>query len=456
MTAASATDLSSPEALDPHFATIYREHVDYVWTNLRRLGVPTAELDDAVQETFLVAFRRRDAFREDASQRAWLFGIARRVAAHNRRSSGRRLRLVGAMTNEPSHAADPYDEVALRDAAQLVHHFLTNLPPRRREVFILAELEGYTGAEIAEALRIKPNTVWSRLRAARESFERYLGTLRAREHGAENRWDRTVLLRDAQDERAPERSRRRVMAALGAQLAAPGLPTMATGTLTFAALVKPTVLAIGLSAATLGSIAVGARLTRDESTHPLSPAHTTTRDASSPVSEPIRGATGKPAIATAPPPARVTSASREQPTAPSLSPPPSPRPSAAPAQPVRRGVSPVAPQATTIDIDKLAAELTLLRRLRSAAQDGRYNDVLAIAAIHERRFARGELSIERDMQRIAALCRLGLHPEAQDRIAAYTREHPNKTLPVSVATTCDVAKKKSTKAVHDGQEKQHE
>ncbi len=165
MTAASAKDLRhDPGPLEPRFAAIYAEHFDRVWIHLRRLGVPHAELDDAAQETFLVAFRRWDDFRPEASWRAWLLGISRRVASRHRRGSGRRLRLVKQAEREPVRATDPHEEVARRHAAALVERFVEDLPPRKREVFILAEIEGLTGEEIARTLAIKPNTVWSRLR----------------------------------------------------------------------------------------------------------------------------------------------------------------------------------------------------------------------------------------------------------------------------------------------------
>src|SRR6187455_2713984 len=86
--------------LEPRFSAVYAEHVDYVWTNLRRLGLSGSDLEDAVQETFLVVFRRWDDFRPDGAWHPWLFGIARRVAARHRRGVGRRLRLLAAV-DEP-------------------------------------------------------------------------------------------------------------------------------------------------------------------------------------------------------------------------------------------------------------------------------------------------------------------------------------------------------------------
>ena len=53
----------------------------------------------------------------------------------------------------------------------LGHRLLAGLDETKREVFILAELEGLTLAEISEALGVNQNTVASRLRAARREFE---------------------------------------------------------------------------------------------------------------------------------------------------------------------------------------------------------------------------------------------------------------------------------------------
>src|SRR5262249_27344634 len=75
--AAVAHDTSRAQA----FRAMYEAHVDFVWRNLRRLGVPFSEADDKTQEVFVIAHRRFEDFVDRGhGPRAWLFQIALRVA----------------------------------------------------------------------------------------------------------------------------------------------------------------------------------------------------------------------------------------------------------------------------------------------------------------------------------------------------------------------------------------
>jgi RNA polymerase sigma-70 factor, ECF subfamily len=139
------------------FDAIYERELDYVWRSLGRLGVRESDLADAVHEVFLVLHRRWNELDRDRSLRPWLFGVARRVAA-----AARAKQREDATDVEIAETADPL--VAQR---RLLWRALATLDDDRREVVILHDLEGYTGAEIAEQLAIPVNTVHSRLRLAR-------------------------------------------------------------------------------------------------------------------------------------------------------------------------------------------------------------------------------------------------------------------------------------------------
>lgn len=78
------------------FLELYTAEFDFVWRNLRRLGVAPQQLEDAAQDVFLTAHRRWDAYDSARSSvQSWLFGIALRVAHGYRRTFRRRLaRLV--------------------------------------------------------------------------------------------------------------------------------------------------------------------------------------------------------------------------------------------------------------------------------------------------------------------------------------------------------------------------
>jgi RNA polymerase sigma-70 factor (ECF subfamily) len=154
------------------FDGIYEEHVDFVWRNLRRLGVSAAQLDDACQDVFLVVHRRRGDFAGRSTIRTWLFGIVLRVASEHRRK-GHRAAVFDALDDDlRSSEPGPFELASRREAVRLLERFLGMLSDSTRPVFILAELEQMTAPAIAEALSLNLNTVYSRLRLARQAFER--------------------------------------------------------------------------------------------------------------------------------------------------------------------------------------------------------------------------------------------------------------------------------------------
>jgi len=163
----------------PTFDELYDAHFAFVWRVLRHLGVPAAQLDDAAQEVFIVVHRRLPEFEGRSAPTTWLFTIARRVARDQRaRSAAPPAAPVDALT---APADGPHEQLARQEAALEVERFLAELDEDKRDVFILAELEQLPAPAIAEALGINVNTVYSRLRAARERFEQLLVRRRARE-----------------------------------------------------------------------------------------------------------------------------------------------------------------------------------------------------------------------------------------------------------------------------------
>jgi RNA polymerase sigma-70 factor, ECF subfamily len=153
------------------FSAVYREHFRFVWRLARSLGVPAARVEDAVQDVFVIVHRRLAEHDGHAPLRAWLFEIVRRVAHDHRRTIRRKE------TTEPldegrgdSEAPDPARLAEASEDLRLVESILANLDEDRRMVFVLAEIEQMTAPEIAESLGINLNTVYSRLRRAREEF----------------------------------------------------------------------------------------------------------------------------------------------------------------------------------------------------------------------------------------------------------------------------------------------
>jgi len=172
-------------ALD--FATVYDEWFDRVACWLRALGAPSGEHEDLAQEVFVVVRRRLPDF-DGVNLGAWLFQIARRQVLRHRRLSWVKRVLVGSSHDtlaELSHpSASPLAELETRDRQRLVEALLTSMSEKRRVVFVLFEIEGSSGEEIAELLGVPVNTVWTRLHHARRDFFARLAAHRRESGGA--------------------------------------------------------------------------------------------------------------------------------------------------------------------------------------------------------------------------------------------------------------------------------
>lgn len=160
MTADSST------AREARFTRLYEDHHDtvrrYVWR--RDPGLT----DDVVAETFLVAWRRLDEVPADAAP--WLIGVARNLRRNARRSVRRQEAVSSRLADAVPQLADsgaPREPAALQAA-------LRTLPPRDREVLLLAVWDGLDRTAIAAALGCSKANVSVRLHRARRRFARAL------------------------------------------------------------------------------------------------------------------------------------------------------------------------------------------------------------------------------------------------------------------------------------------
>ena len=155
------------------FEALYREHFRFVWRTVRRMGIDDATVDDVVQEIFLVVHRQLGFFEGRSSPKTWLYGISRRVIATHRRTQRRKPAHLAAddldVMAHPKEGPEASAEQAER--VRRLHRLLAELDDDKCEVFVLAELEGLSMVEIAEAIGVNPHTIASRLRAARREFE---------------------------------------------------------------------------------------------------------------------------------------------------------------------------------------------------------------------------------------------------------------------------------------------
>jgi RNA polymerase sigma-70 factor (ECF subfamily) len=153
---------------------MYRAHGEFLRRLLLRFGVRESDVDDLLQDVFVVALRRQADFQGRSTVRTWLCGIALRVATGhvNRRRFREILGLSGKAVVEPmtDESGDPQRLIEKAEARRDVQEILDKLSPKKRAVLVLFEIEQLSGEEIAEILGCPVNTVWTRLFHARRDF----------------------------------------------------------------------------------------------------------------------------------------------------------------------------------------------------------------------------------------------------------------------------------------------
>jgi RNA polymerase sigma-70 factor, ECF subfamily len=166
---------------------LYRTHAATVARWATRLGGPDIDPEDIVHEVFLVAHRRFGEFRGEAKPETWLFRTTDLVVRAHRRKARLRALLRRSVTEEGdwalrrSSATSPVEDLIERQRARSVYRALEGLDDKYRSVFVLFELEGLPGDEIAALTGVKLATVWVRLHRARERFVRRIHALIVRE-----------------------------------------------------------------------------------------------------------------------------------------------------------------------------------------------------------------------------------------------------------------------------------
>lgn len=164
-------EADAPPREAPSFDAVYDECVDFVWRSLKSLGIHESAVDDAVQDVFLVVHRRLSEFEGRSTLRTWVFGIAIRVARDYRRREHRKGGLEVLDVEMADAAPGPLEHAETTEALRTLARVLEELDEPKREVFVLSELEQLAAPEIAEALGVNLNTIYSRIRAARQEFK---------------------------------------------------------------------------------------------------------------------------------------------------------------------------------------------------------------------------------------------------------------------------------------------
>ncbi len=189
-----APAMPGPEARD-RFEHLVGEHLDGLYRSALRLTRNRTAAEDLVQDVMLKAWRSFHTFQEGTSIRAWLHRILMNAFFDTYRKQMREPEVVeredvgdfylydkvreGAVLGE---AGNPENEVLDRIMDTEVRDSLEALPAQFRAAVILADVEGFTYKEIAEALGIPVGTVMSRLSRGRHMLQRQLWEFARQRH----------------------------------------------------------------------------------------------------------------------------------------------------------------------------------------------------------------------------------------------------------------------------------
>lgn len=166
-----------PGALPPdsrgEFRVIYDAWFHHVSRWVGALGGPEADRDDIVQEVFLVVRRRLRAF-DGTNLAGWLYRITRRQVRDFRRRAWVKHIFARGHTSDLDQIPDgedgPGEALELKEDQRILQGILDQMNDDRRVTFVLFEIEGHSGLEIARIQNVPVNTVWTRLHHARREF----------------------------------------------------------------------------------------------------------------------------------------------------------------------------------------------------------------------------------------------------------------------------------------------
>ena len=164
---------------------VYQRHAEFVWACLSRFGIRDRDLDDALQEVFVVVHQRLATFRGESRMTTWLYSICLRVAhAHRRRGHLRHELEVERFADDVlDEHANPEDVLVLRQRRLALGAILDELDLEKRALLVMFEIDELPCEEIAAMLGVPLGTVYSRLHGARKAFEKAVARFRARTRG---------------------------------------------------------------------------------------------------------------------------------------------------------------------------------------------------------------------------------------------------------------------------------
>jgi RNA polymerase sigma-70 factor, ECF subfamily len=166
--------MSAPqEKLDA--ATLFQRHAEFVARFLTRLGVAPGDLDDVVQEVFLVVHARGGYVPGPAKPTSYLGAIASRAASSYRRRRGSYLMRTSMLPEEVDGAQpDAVQILQTNESARALARALAELDPELSSVLLLVDQEGVSCLELAASSGTPVGTVYWRLHKARKALRNAL------------------------------------------------------------------------------------------------------------------------------------------------------------------------------------------------------------------------------------------------------------------------------------------
>jgi RNA polymerase sigma-70 factor, ECF subfamily len=154
---------------------LHRKYFPVAAAFLRKLGVRERDLEDATQDVFLQMYKYLPRFRRQAELSTWLYRLCITQARHTRRRTRVTEALLSILSLMPSAALLSEQSFSEDLARKRIAQALATLPEGERAVFVLYEMEGLPGKQIAEIVKCPEATVWRRLHYARRTFREALG-----------------------------------------------------------------------------------------------------------------------------------------------------------------------------------------------------------------------------------------------------------------------------------------
>jgi RNA polymerase sigma factor (sigma-70 family) len=154
------------------FSALVRRHSPMVWNVCRRILGQHADIEDAVQATFVLLSRKAAGLNNPELVGAWLHAVARKVAlkARSRKSADR----VVPLNREVPRTQDPLDVLSSREVLAILDEELARLPEEYRAVLLLCCIEGKSREEAAQRLGWSEGSVKGRLERGRDLLSRRL------------------------------------------------------------------------------------------------------------------------------------------------------------------------------------------------------------------------------------------------------------------------------------------